>query len=40
MAKRLKMYAYSRVSLAAVNCLTMVPTSTVVNVLGLLLARW
>ena len=39
MAKSLKMHADSRASLAAVKCLTMVPTSTVVNVLGLLLAR-
>lgn len=39
LADNLKMYADSGASSVAVNCLTVAPTSTVVNVLGLLLAR-
>lgn len=39
LADSLKMYADSGASSVAVNCLTVAPTSTVVNVLGLLLAR-
>lgn len=39
LADSLKMYADSGASSVAVNCLTVAPTSTVVSVLGLLLAR-
>lgn len=39
LADSLKMYADSGASSVAVNCLTVAPTSTVVKVLGLLLAR-
>lgn len=39
LADNLKMYADSGASSVAVNCLTVAPTSTVVKVLGRLLAR-